>query len=552
MFAKRDYGDPASSKSGTNSGAGGGRVKKRIFPKSSDTSLQTSTAGVGFTFTPHHLKTSEGDSGLSSSSEELRGSLKNTNAICGERMPPELCRQKRIEAAKANTTLYVGSLYEEQGSSKTRHIFLGGTRIASVTNGKISYVHTNHLGSTNVVTDDTGAIKELIEYEPWGTFAVHEKYGDDESTAWYYFTGKPLDDETGLYYYGARYYNPVIGRFITPDTIVPYASDPQSLNRYSYARNNPINIVDPTGHKWSWGNFWKAIGIAIVGITLTIFSGGTLAPLIGTYWAGIATGAIAGATIGGSFAAATGGNIGMGILAGAVGGGVFAGLAPGLSAFSDGIFRGITLGGAAGPLGQGAAMASNFTAGFLGGAASGAAVAGVNGTDVGQGALIGGAAAGAFSLIRDTGKYLRAKMIAQSRLDSHNSSGVSAGLDGDGSKVGGSRWDNAPGAKNAPSALGGLQGGQGKIFGINYPPGGIVDHVVESWAPPHDYLNSWAYNADGTLRQLTNFEQFVGGITNPLNIAIATPVAVPLMLGPTGASSPSIIYGYEHRRSEFK
>lgn len=282
---------------------------------------------------------------------------------------------------------------------------------------------------------------------------------------------------------------------------------------------------------------------------MIIVSGGTLAPLIGTYWAGVATGAMVGATIGGTFAAATGGNIGMGILTGAVGGGLFAGLAPGLGAFTDGIARGVTLGGAAGPLTAGTSMASNFAAGFLGGAASGAVVAGVSGTDVGQGALIGGATAGTYSLLRDSGKYLRAKMIAQSRLDPKNSSGISKGLDGDGFKLGGSRWDYAPGAKNIPSPLGGLQGEQGMIFGFNYSSGSFADRVVESWAGPHDYLNSWAYAADGTLRNLSGFERFVGGITNPLNVGIAAPMAIPALLGPSGAVSPTIIYGYEHRRS---
>ena len=244
-------------------------------------------------------------------------------------MPPELCRQKRIEAAQANTTRYVGSLYEEQGSSKTRHIFLGGTRIASVTNGKVSYVHTNHLGSTNVVTDDTGAIKELIEYEPWGTFAVHEKYateGDEGSAAAvanFYFTGKPLDDETGLYYYGARYYNPVIGRFITADTIVPYASDPQSLNRYSYARNNPVNVTDPTGHKWSWGNFWKSLVGAVVGIIVTAMTMGAATPFwVAAMYGGMAGGALTGGLQGGWKGALMGAAIGgaMGGLGGWAGG----------------------------------------------------------------------------------------------------------------------------------------------------------------------------------------------------------------------------------------
>jgi len=61
------------------------------------------------------------------------------------------------------------------------------------------------------------------------------------------FTGQRLDS-TGLYYYGARYYDPAIGRFISPDSIVQDFANPQTLNRYSYVLNNPLKYVDPTGN----------------------------------------------------------------------------------------------------------------------------------------------------------------------------------------------------------------------------------------------------------------------------------------------------------------
>ena len=64
----------------------------------------------------------------------------------------------------------------------------------------------------------------------------------------YKYTGQELDTSTGLYNYGARLYDPLIGRFISPDTIVQAPSDPQTLNRYTYCRNNPLIYVDPTGH----------------------------------------------------------------------------------------------------------------------------------------------------------------------------------------------------------------------------------------------------------------------------------------------------------------
>lgn len=80
------------------------------------------------------------------------------------------------------------------------------------------------------------------------------------------FTGQ-RPDGTGLYYYGARYYDPVIGRFINPDTVVPAPANPQSLNRYSYALNNPLMYIDPTGNWPSWhsvGSFFKGVGSAAV------------------------------------------------------------------------------------------------------------------------------------------------------------------------------------------------------------------------------------------------------------------------------------------------
>ncbi len=62
------------------------------------------------------------------------------------------------------------------------------------------------------------------------------------------YTGQEVDGETGLYNYNARLYSPELGRFISADSIIPDPTDPQSLNRYSYVRNDPINAIDPTGH----------------------------------------------------------------------------------------------------------------------------------------------------------------------------------------------------------------------------------------------------------------------------------------------------------------
>jgi RHS repeat-associated protein len=91
--------------------------------------------------------------------------------------------------------------------------------------------------------DTNGALTSTIKYFSFGsTRAATGPLPTDKL-----FTSQRLDS-TGLYYYGARYYDPSIGRFISPDTIVPNPANPQSLNRYSYCLNNPLKYVDPTGH----------------------------------------------------------------------------------------------------------------------------------------------------------------------------------------------------------------------------------------------------------------------------------------------------------------
>lgn len=82
------------------------------------------------------------------------------------------------------------------------------------------------------------------------------------------YTGQKLDEDTGLYFYGSRYYDPELARFIQADTVVPSATTSQALNRYAYVKNNPLKFTDPTGHCW----FKKWIG-TIVSIALMFIPG---------------------------------------------------------------------------------------------------------------------------------------------------------------------------------------------------------------------------------------------------------------------------------------
>jgi RHS repeat-associated protein len=92
------------------------------------------------------------------------------------------------------------------------------------------------------VSVTTGASTRSQTFLPWGA----PRSGSVSATKRNY-TGQYRDD-TGLLYYHARYYDPVLGRFISPDTLVPDPTDPQDLNRYTYAKNNPMRYTDPTGH----------------------------------------------------------------------------------------------------------------------------------------------------------------------------------------------------------------------------------------------------------------------------------------------------------------
>jgi RHS repeat-associated protein len=268
-------------------------------------------------------------------------------------------------------TKYVGEMYEETDNVGTRFIFLGGQRIAAVdtVSGSPVFYHGDHLGSTNVMTDNNGNQIELLEYDPYGKINRHDATSGSSRLAKQQFTGKKLDDETGLIYFGARYYDPSLGRFITPDTIVQNPSDPQTLNRYSYCGNNPVNRVDLDGHKWSWKKFFINFAAAVVGVTVAVVSAGTLAPAVGAFWAAVAGGAIGGAISGGMATGLQGGSwsqIGMSVLMGAGFGAIGGGIAgSSLSNLAKGIIAGI------GILGGGAYAAAtdnldSFTGGLVG------------------------------------------------------------------------------------------------------------------------------------------------------------------------------------------
>lgn len=104
------------------------------------------------------------------------------------------------------------------------------------------YYHPDHLGSSSYITNLDGEVSQHIEYVPFGEVFIEER-----NNTWntpYLFNAKELDEETGLYYYGARYYDPRISQFLSSDR---FAKKYPNLTPYSYCANNPINAVDVRG-----------------------------------------------------------------------------------------------------------------------------------------------------------------------------------------------------------------------------------------------------------------------------------------------------------------
>ena len=119
--------------------------------------------------------------------------------------------------------------------------------------GTLHWVGSDHLGGTIRVLDGGFTALDGMRYKP---------YGEDRDTGTSLntdrkFTGQTEDETAGLYWYASRAYDPAIGRFVSPDPIVPEPGNPQSLNRYSYVYNNPLGFVDPTGYaRKDWNQAW--------------------------------------------------------------------------------------------------------------------------------------------------------------------------------------------------------------------------------------------------------------------------------------------------------
>ncbi|MEQ9325071.1 MAG: RHS repeat-associated core domain-containing protein, partial [Polyangiaceae bacterium] len=124
----------------------------------------------------------------------------------------------------------------------------GGSAPTTIT-PRYRFQFDNHLGTACVETDETGAVISYEEYHPYGTSSYRSwKTGVEVSAKRYRYTGKERDEETSLYYHGARYYAPWLGRWMSADP----AGTVDGTNLFAYVRGSPVVLSDPSGTQGSY------------------------------------------------------------------------------------------------------------------------------------------------------------------------------------------------------------------------------------------------------------------------------------------------------------
>jgi len=176
--------------------------------------------------------------------------------IGSQRIESKLGSSDIFNTSPVNTTDLKGKFATLSAGIKTRYDSLKAVYngVAPVygsglitTTGKIAtpvqyFYHSDHLGSSSLITDAKGSVTQHVEYVPYGEVLLEECISNWKVP--YKFNAKELDEETGLYYYGARYYDPRTGIWISVD---PLAEKFAGVGSYVYCYDNPIKYVDPDG-----------------------------------------------------------------------------------------------------------------------------------------------------------------------------------------------------------------------------------------------------------------------------------------------------------------
>ncbi len=464
-------------------------------------------------------------------------------------------KQETRTGGAIRTTHYLGPHFEVEIQGSTRRfrssVFAYGravySQVETTPNGlEAYYLLHDHQGSVDrlVRAAGTGADTLALSFDAWGkrrntnwtADASDQRYADAHWTERGY-TGHEHLDNVRLIHMNGRLEDPLLGRMLSPDPVLGSLMNPQTLNPYSYVANDPTSYIDPSGFFLSKlrdglrravrhvGSFGRRVirrwGRQIVAAVAAYYTAGAVSSW--TYAAqteGLAAagGSIASGTLSAAYTSS--------LVAGGMAGGAVAG------AISSGTARGALIGALTGGAmgGVGAHYGSSYSAGrVLAEGAVGGASAELQGGDFGRGFLV----SGGLSSLTWASLEMREAMIRQSLLNrtGDNARGGSAGFRGDSFKLGGCRWPCSG------SPLGGQQGGNGNFFGIDYQAGSFLDKLVETYAGPHDFLNSPIFY--NSMSGNSSGASWVLEALNAANVVVATPFAAASVI-------PSYAYGIAH------
>ena len=253
---------------------------------------------------------------------------------------PDRARFRRIDNAGSTTTTtrYIGNveIISRNDGTQERKRYIGGVAIETSyfsngvqANRETLYTFKDHLGSMDVITDDAGQVVQELSFGAWGQRRNATNWQEliasqlidlgpnfDASITRRGFTGHEMIDGAGLIHMNGRIYDPILGRFMQADTFVQDPTNTQSLNRYSYVLNNPLNATDPTGFFFDklfkalnklFGKFAPLIGIALLaipGVGTWVAASWQNAFTFGFWTGGIGSGSFKGALMGGLSGAA--------------------------------------------------------------------------------------------------------------------------------------------------------------------------------------------------------------------------------------------------------
>lgn len=153
---------------------------------------------------------------------------------------------QRLAVTTAGKSLYTfnGLVELDPADGMVTHVEALGRLIARRDASHVEFLHADHLGTVRAVTDERGDLVEETDFDAWG----RARYVGGSARTTRGFVGGRSEEMTGLVYLQARYLDPAQARMVSADSVIPDPFTPQTLNPYAFVMNDPVTLIDPTGH----------------------------------------------------------------------------------------------------------------------------------------------------------------------------------------------------------------------------------------------------------------------------------------------------------------